>query len=204
MSFAWGRFRDNVGTWLAFMLISIAASLLVVFPMSLVFFAPVADSGSGTALVLTLGAAGVALIVLVGMLLQAALVRAALAESAQDRPSLRHFGRIRNLSQALLAMAIVAVLTFAGLLLFVLPGLLVAFFSMFAVHFAVDQNLSAIDAIKSSWRAVGANVGPLLLLVLVLYLINLAGALILIGFLVTVPVAAIAVALAYRRVTGTA
>jgi uncharacterized membrane protein len=56
---------------------------------------------------------------------------------------------------------------------------------------------------KTSWKLVSSNVGQLLLLFILVILINIGGALLCgIGLLFTYPLTAIAIAYAWRRVSG--
>ncbi|WP_149361547.1 DUF2189 domain-containing protein [Lolliginicoccus suaedae] len=200
LKLSWRRFVGNAGAWLGFVVLAIIVTGLVAFPLSLVFYAPLESSTANPILAVSLAAAGTALFVLLGILVQSAMVNGALAESSGQRPSLREFVRVPNVAQVVLTAILVAAMTFLGTLLCIVPGLLAAFFSMFAVHFVIDRGQSAVEAIRSSWRVVGANVGPLLILVLVLYVVTVAGALTIIGMLVVVPFSMIAVAQAYRTV----
>lgn len=203
LRFAWTRYVDNVGVWLGFLLLALTFALMIAFPASMIFLVPAGAAERHPLLVVSLAAIGIAIIVAVIMVLSAAMVRGALYEASGTRPSLRDFLRLPNISQILLATVTVTALTLIGLALCVVPGLIVAFFSMFTVHFVVDQNQNAIEAIKSSWRTVIDNVGPLLLLTLICYLIIVVGTIVIVGFLITVPFTAIAVAYAYRAVTVT-
>ncbi|AEF39331.1 hypothetical protein [Hoyosella subflava] len=202
LRFAWNKYVNNVGAWIGFLLLSLVFGLMVAFPASMIFLAPAGEPDRNPLLVVSLAAVGIAIIVAVLIVLSAAIVRGALDESADERPALRDFLRLTNISQILLATVTVAALTLAGLLLCVVPGLIVGFLSMFTVHFVVDQNQNAIEALKSSWRTVIDNVGPLLLLTVACYLIVVLGTVVIVGFLITIPVSAIALAYAYRRVTG--
>ena len=91
-----------------------------------------------------------------------------------------------------------------GLLLCVIPGLFLAFMWQFYGYTIADGDTpDPIGALTRSWNLVKDNVGSLLVLARVLLLLNFLGALLCgIGLLVTLPVTAIAVAFAWRTVTG--
>lgn len=204
LRYGWHRYVDNVAAWLGFLMVAVVFALMVAFPAAMIFLVPAAEAQRHPLLVVSLAVIGVAIIVAVLLVLSAAVVRGALDEASGDRPSLRDFLRLSNISQVLLTLITVAALTAVGLVLCVVPGLIVAFLSMFSIHFVVDQQQTAIDAIKSSWRVVIDNVGPLLLLVLACYVLIVVGTVVIVGFLITIPVTSIALAYAYRAITSSA
>lgn len=115
----------------------------------------------------------------------------------------------RMLSPALLVDVLVTALivgglTFVGLVLFVVPGLLVMFFTSFALLFLVDRaDMSPVDAITASFELVKDNPGPVLtwfLLGVVTWIVGLC--LCGIGLLAAVPVILIGTAYTYKKLTG--
>ena len=139
----------------------------------------------------------------VGYLINAALVRGALHEVDGRRPGLGAFFRFTNVGNVILASILVGVMTAIGLILFVIPGLIVAFLSWWTLPFVIDRHDSAIDGIRSSLRAISAQAGPVFLLALALIGINILGAIPLgLGLLITVPLSTIASTYAYRIVSG--
>ncbi|WP_454043504.1 hypothetical protein [Cellulosimicrobium sp. Marseille-Q8652] len=139
----------------------------------------------------------------ISYLVTAFLTRGALDESAGRRPDVAAFFRIGNVVNVLLAALIVGLLTGIGLFLCILPGIAVAIFSAFVYYFALDQRQDAISAIRSSWSVVAKNFGSVFLLLLALLGINILGAIPCgLGLFVTIPLSYVAVAFAYRRLTG--
>ena len=56
---------------------------------------------------------------------------------------------------------------------------------------------------KTSWNLTSKNIGPLILLFILAFLINLVGALLCgVGLLFTYPITAVAIAYAWRTLTG--
>jgi uncharacterized membrane protein len=94
----------------------------------------------------------------------------------------------------------------------VIPGLIAGFLLQFYGYAIVDRrvdvtsvapNADPIGAMRTSFEVVSKNVGQLLLLAIVVFVINLVGVLLCgLGLLVTLPVTAIAIAYAWRFFTG--
>lgn len=71
----------------------------------------------------------------------------------------------------------------------------------FAIPIAMDQDVDAITAIKLSARAGWSNIGGIIILAILLWLIGVAGFIVLcIGFLFVLPIINVAWAFAYRQV----
>ncbi len=92
-----------------------------------------------------------------------------------------------------------------GLVLLIVPGIIFMLMYMFVMFIVIDRGLGPIKAMKESARITRGYKWQLLGFVLVLTLINLAGALaLLVGLLVTVPVTSLAFAHAYRALSANA
>ncbi|MEO5663530.1 MAG: hypothetical protein ABIR39_09615 [Nocardioides sp.] len=101
--------------------------------------------------------------------------------------------------QVVIASLILAVATIVGIVLCVLPGLAVMFLTAFTLHFIIDKQLPAIEAIKASISFVMANAGTLIVFFLACLAAYVVGALLCgVGLLVAIPVVVIAQAYAYR------
>ncbi|MFV0427205.1 MAG: hypothetical protein ACK5KU_09250 [Beutenbergiaceae bacterium] len=112
------------------------------------------------------------------------------------------FFKIKNFGQLALLALIIGV---AGAVLYitVIGTMAIAFFGAFAVYFVVDRNLSAIDAVKASIQLALANAGQTIIVLLLCYLLGMAGSLACgVGILVTAPIAQLAIAHFYRVLTG--
>ncbi len=137
------------------------------------------------------------------VIIQAAVVRAALALTRGEKIELGTLFTFDNLPQLLIGAVIVGVLTGIGSILCYIPGLIVTFFTQFYVHFLIDQDMTGVDAIKASFSFVNQNLGTLIgffLASVVAYFIG--GLLCGIGLLVAMPVVFIAQAYTYRRLRG--
>ena len=146
---------------------------------------------------------GSLLTTVVGYLINAALVRGALDEVDGRRPGLGAFFRFTNVGNVILASIVVGVLTAIGFILFVIPGVIVAFLSWWTLQFVIDRDEQAVEGIRSSFRAISSHAGTLFLLALALVGINILGAIPFgLGLLITIPLSTIASTYAYRIVSG--
>lgn len=203
-TWAWNKFTKNLGTVIGGVLLYWVAIVViaVVFGMLLVFGTAASDPystgagigfGFGTLLY-------IAIVVLAAVFMQAAVVRVAL-DVADGRPvEVGSFFRFQNMGNVLLAALLVGLGSAIGAMLFVLPGIVFAFFAQFTLYFAVDKRLSAIDALKASFTMVKDNFATALLLYIAVYVANgIGSALCGIGYLVSFPVGLLATTWMYRR-----
>lgn len=220
VSWAWNKFTQNAVTLIVpvfgYAVVLAALGLVVgLLPMALgqSTSSSYTDSygntySSGTAV--TLGPASIAVMVIgyllifvVAIYMAAGLVTGSL-DIADGKPvSIGSFFRPRNLGPAFLAALLVALGTWIGTLLCIIPGLIFAFLAQFAIAFVVDRSQSPVDAVKSSTATVRSNVGGALLAWLVQYAIVVVGALVCgIGLLVALPIAMLIQVYTYRKLSG--
>jgi len=108
-----------------------------------------------------------------------------------------------NWGQVIIASLIIGVMTFVGLLLCILPGIAVIFFTFFTLFFVIDRGEDAVTAIKSSFNLVKNNAGVLILFFLAQIAILIVGfCALLVGLLVAIPVTVLAQAYTFRILTG--
>ena len=108
-----------------------------------------------------------------------------------------------NWGQVIIASLIIGVMTFIGLLLCILPGIAVIFFTFFTLFFVIDRGEDAVTAIKSSFTMVKNNAGVLLLFFLAQIALIVDGfCLLLVGLLVAIPVTVLAQAYTFRVLNG--
>jgi uncharacterized membrane protein len=199
--YGWNRFKANAWTWIGAVVIAaiIQGVLNTLFGNRSTF--RIDTFGQS---LWTIGwIIGSIATVVIGYLINAALVRGALHEVDGQRPSLGSFFRFTNVGNVILASILVGVATAIGLILFVIPGLIVAFLSWWTLQFVIDRHDSAIEGVRSSFRAISSQAGPVFLLALALIGINILGAIPLgLGLLITIPVSTIASTYAYRVVSG--
>lgn len=105
--------------------------------------------------------------------------------------------------QVIVASLVIGVMTFVGLLLCILPGLLVIFFTSYALYFVIDRGQDAVTSIKSSFAFVRGNLGQVLLFWLASVLAYVVGACLCgVGLLVAIPVVIIGQAYTFRTLTN--
>ncbi len=146
---------------------------------------------------------GSILIFLAAVVMHAGLISGCL-DIADGKPvTIGSFFKPRNLRGAILAALLVAVGTWIGLILCVVPGIIFGFLALFAIPFVVDRSLSPVDSVKASIATVRSNVGGALLSWLVQIAAVLVGELLfLIGALVGIPIAHLVLTYTYRKLSG--
>ena len=118
-------------------------------------------------------------------------------------PTLNDLFKKYNGYKVFLNYAIVSIISWVLIIvgfLLLIPGLYFMVKLQFAKLLVVDKDLSAMDAIKTSWKMTDGNFWSLFLYVLVVIGINLIGAIPLgIGLFVTVPVTMLASVELYKK-----
>ncbi|MBD8505775.1 hypothetical protein HT102_04660 [Hoyosella sp. G463] len=188
---AWSRFADNAPVWLGFVAI-LAVLQIVSFVSSLG-----QDQGSISASILSF------LISIAGTVIGWMMLRGALLTADGRKPAFGEFAQLNNVLHLVLASILVGIMVVLGLILLIIPGLVIAFLTMFTVHSVLDHDMDVISAIKNSFKLVSANVGPALLLVVAFIVL---GVLTLItcglGAFVTIPLGTMMSAYAFRTFSG--
>lgn len=207
LSYGWARFSKNVLNWILLLLAMIVAFAVVIGILVAVLLVPSASSSSDSTLAATFVSIGMVVFLLavlaLAFLWSVVTTQGGLREVDGTKPAFGDFFRFQNLGGALLAAVLLGVLVWVGSLLCYLPGLIVAFFGMFTVPFAIDKGMNAWTALQSSFSLVSANIGPLFLLYLAVAALNWVGSIPLgLGLFVTLPMTTIALMFAFRRLTG--
>ena len=102
-------------------------------------------------------------------------------EAREVLDGLAHFGA------AFITGLIQTVAVLAGAVIVVLPGLVVACVTAYALWFVALQDLPPLSAIGAAWDLARRNAPSLLLILLMTVALNLVGALVVVGLLVTLP-----------------
>lgn len=152
------------------------------------------------------GVAFVAQIVslLVGALLLMGVIRVVLAVTAGEEPEVATLFQADRYWPFLGAYLLFGLCVSAGLVLFIVPGIILAImFGFFGYVIVQDADAGVIDALKRSSEIAKGHWGPLFLLGLAAFGINLLGLMLcLVGVLFTYPITAVAYAYAYRTLAG--
>jgi uncharacterized membrane protein len=143
------------------------------------------------------------ILLIVGAAIQSAFLGGVLDIANGQQVTAGSFFRPRNIGQVVVAGLIVGVITTIGFFLCVIPGLLASIMLMFTVIALLDRNLAAVDAVKTSFETTKANFGNSFIAWLVGVAIVIVGAILCgIGLLVAIPVAALFLVFAWRRISG--
>ena len=103
----------------------------------------------------------------------------------------------------LAANVVITIVVFLGMLLFIIPGLILAAMYNFTFLFIIDKKYSYKQAMRASAAVVKQDYFGYIIFLIALGLLNVAGVLCLVvGLLVTVPVSMAAITIAYRDVVG--
>ncbi|MFC1638723.1 hypothetical protein ACFL26_00450 [Patescibacteria group bacterium] len=81
----------------------------------------------------------------------------------------------RNYWNVVLAQFLVTLLIFAGFLLFIIPGLYLAVRMTFVPYLAIDRQMKATDAIKTSWEMTGGCFWTLVAMALIAIPVTVVG-----------------------------
>ncbi|WP_072691220.1 hypothetical protein [Rhodococcus marinonascens] len=198
IGYGWAKFKDNAPVWIGILLIAAVIQVVLIG-----IFDGFGTSSDMSAAFSPWRILGTIVTSIVSYLINAALVRGSLHEVDGNRPAFGSFFQFTNVGAIIIASLIIGVASFIGLILFIIPSLIVVFLTWWTLQFVIDQNEDAFTAIKSSFRVISHNVGPVLLLALALVGINIVGAILfLVGLLVSIPISIIASTYAYRVLTG--
>ncbi len=114
---------------------------------------------------------------IVGAAIQSGYISGVLDIANGQQVSVGSFFKPRNIGQVIVAGLIVGIITTIGFFLCVIPGLLASIMLLFTVVALLDRNLSAVDAVKTSFDTSKANFGNAFLTWLVGIAIVFVGAL---------------------------
>jgi len=193
ISYGWNAYWKNVGPMVLITLVIFVVQFLI----SIV--------GSGTNGVI----ARVVLQMLsfvVGIVLAMGLIRASLAVCEGRTPEVSMLLETDGFFNYLVAAILFGIAVFVGLVLCIIPGIILAVvFQYFGFAIVQHPELGAVDALKRSAEITKGYRWQLFGLVLLLILINLVGLLACgVGLLFTYGISAIAIAYAYKTLSGQA
>jgi len=218
-NYGWRKFQQNVGP----ILLAALAYIAIIVAIEIVFFLifgglasastdPVYEdgvlvgyetSGGGFFMSLLVSAIFGVVFVVLAAIMQAGIARGVLAITYGREISVGTLFKFDNVVTVILAGLLVGLAYGIGLILCIIPGIVVLFFSQFYIWFIVDKQMGAIDAIKASFSFVNRNVGTLIGFFLASLVAYFVGALLCgIGLLVAIPVIYVAQGYTYRRLQG--
>ncbi|MBE1877774.1 hypothetical protein [Myceligenerans pegani] len=209
LGYAWRTFTGNALVWILFVLLLIVVGAVFNSGNITSYQEMLRDSGSLSYTTqmdtgLTFGGSLLGLIgaVLTGII-QGLGTNAALREASGVKPTFASLFQAPKLGMIVVAALLLTAAQFVGALLCGVGLLVVAVFAVFTYQGVIDKDQNAWDAFIASFKLVGRNFGAVFLLELALLGINILGAIPCgLGLLVTIPLSLIALAFAYRRLTG--
>ena len=104
---------------------------------------------------------------------------------------------------AVLADILITIFVSIGFFFLIIPGIIISALYMFAFPLILEKNMDFWEAMETSRKIVTKNIFELSVFMLVLYIFMVVGVfLFFVGFLVALPVAFAAIAMAYRDLFG--
>ncbi|MCP4436700.1 MAG: hypothetical protein GY812_14530 [Actinomycetia bacterium] len=204
VSYGWNKFSENAGQFILLVLGVFVALIAVSVISQLVIIPTIGGDDNSVGIMFWLAfAVTFFLQFVVGFAVQAGVYRAGLGVTQGRAPSFSMFTDGTNFGAYILTVIVVGLGAMVGYLLCIIPGIIWLFFTVFAPLRALDRGEGPGDAIKGSIDMVRDNIGQVLLIIIVSYLIYIAGALLCgIGLLVSIPVALVAICWTYRVING--
>lgn len=216
LSWAFQAFRRNPVPYIA-----LAAVVAVIQMLQQLFFAPLqtvvtectdpqspgqqaaCDAALGTSLVS--GLFMTLVFIVLAFLATIGVLRAALAASRGIPPEFSMLWRTQNLGRYILFTLLYGVLVFIGILLCIIPGIIIAFLLQLGQIYALDRGLTPVEAAKASARVIRRNVGPAIVMLLLVLLLGLIGSAFFgILTLLALPFSSLFVVHMYRQFNGEA
>lgn len=197
IGYGWKKFTENVGPFIILMIavfvavIVIQVAQTVLTPNSTGFIALV-----WSAFIAAVGYVAVSIV-------QAGIWRAGLAVTRGEAPSPEMLVKTENIVPYILTQILVGIGVFIGFILCIIPAIVWLIFVAYAPILALDKGLSPGEAIKTSIDWVKGKFGEVFLILLVAYLVQLAGACLCgVGLLVSTPVSLVAIVYSYRALNN--
>ncbi len=211
LSYSWTKFTQNIGPLVVVVLVAFLA-FGILYGIGIALGSAVGGASYSGDSSVGFAFGGVSAVLLYAflalgyvamMIISLGLMRATLDITAGRPVSFQSVFNFSDLGGALVTAIVVGLATAIGSMLCYLPGIVIAFFTMYAILFSLDKKMPVMDAVKASFEMVKNNVGPSILILLVAGLIaGVGGAVCGIGALVTYPMAMIMLAYAYRYLQG--
>lgn len=128
------------------------------------------------------------------------LIKISLEFIDNKKPKFSDLFHTKNLVNFILASLIRGVITFIGFILLIIPGIIFSIRLQYVPYLIVDKNLPPVEAVKKSWKMTKGNTWNLFFFGILLFLVNVLGAiLLLIGLFITVPLTMLATTFVYRK-----
>jgi hypothetical protein len=191
-SYGWAKFTQNLGQ------ILLAVIVLVVVLIAIQAVGYVIGGGIIIQWIFSLASW------VVSMIIGAGIVRGALDITEGKALDPKTLLSPHKLGEVIVASVLTGVATFIGLILCIIPGLLVMFFTSYTLYFLMDrEDVGAIDAIKASFEFTKSHAGDVIvwfLLSLLTYIVGfcLCG----VGLIAAIPVIILGTAYTYKTLNN--
>lgn len=211
---AWKGFAASWQAWVLSMLIYmaifiVAASAWFIPFIGIIAAAETSSSGAAGPSAAAVGAFGI--ISVIGIVACIALTfvwtincyRNAFKVVRGETITIGSFFRTRGIGKPIVVYLLTSIVTGIGMLLFVLPGIAAMVILIFALPAAFQLRDSTIgDCFSGSWRAVQANIGQVILMILITMALSFVGSALVVGMLVTTPLMYLIYAYAFQTTAG--
>jgi uncharacterized membrane protein len=199
-SFGWKKFTEAPVPWILLVLL-VMAGLAVVGIVG--FILVIAASGNNFFLGLLVSAFFSFVLLVVVFALQYGLLRSALGATQGEVPDFKKAWDMDAFGNYIITAVLVSLIVGVLSIFCYIPGLIAAFLLLFAPFFAIDKKSPPVENIKASFQLVTQNLGTVLVFAILAYLVYLAGVVVcFVGVLITAPIALIAAAFVYKRMTN--
>ncbi len=193
ISYGWKKFTENAGPFIILVVAVFAAGVVLNILQRIL----TPDSTGLLALMWSLALSVVVFIIT--FIIQAGVYRAGLGVTQGETPSVSMLTRTDNIGAYILTVIVVGLGLMVGLFLCILPGLAWLVFTAYAPILALDKGMGPGEAISTSINWVKDNFGQVFVILLVSWLVYIAGAILCgVGLLVSIPVALVAMIYSYR------
>lgn len=191
LSYGWTKFTENLGSMIA--IVAIYFGVQLVFNLIVQFVRP-----SGLVSGLIVSGIILAIGLFIGFMIEAGLIRAALAVTGGQKPDPSQMFSTERLAPFAIGAIIVALLSFVGILLCCIGFIVVRLFLLFWGFYVLDpqRNNEPVDGIKNSFNLVSKNAGDVLVFAIVIVLLNIITCGLAIG------ITEIATGYAYKKLNG--
>ncbi len=197
ISYGWKKFTENVGAFILLMVSVFVVGILVGILRA------VLTPNDGGFLVFIWSSLLGAVAYVIMWIVQAGVWRAGLGVTRGQEPAVSQLTQTDNIVPYILTVILVGLGAFVGFVLCFIPGIIWLIFTAYAPLLALDKGMDPVEAIQTSINWVKDNFGQVFVILLVSYLIYLAGACLCgVGLLVSAPVALVAIIYSYRALTN--
>jgi uncharacterized membrane protein len=192
--YGWDVFKDNLGFFIGFLIIIFLVNFFFsffanLFERKLPFFAFLFSLGS----------------LLAGIVINIVAIKIALRFcDGKAKPKMRDISfSASTFYKFVLGYLLYSLIVIAGFLLLIIPGIIWSIKYLYIVYLIVDKDSGPLEAMKQSARITGGVKWELFAFMLLLMVVNMAGALFfIIGLFVTIPVTMVAMAYIYRKLSS--